>query len=119
MVRLEPFKGAQGAGTSGRLWCIGGGKVWRVWFGAGIGGMHCLDTHCGRAEVEVEEGEIGSIMPLDLVHMVGYERKRGGGLDIVGSRSRNFMYWTLNVVLTSMGRLLTMLDTRAWVRATL
>ena len=26
--------------------------AWKVWFGAGMGGTHCLDTHGGRAVVD-------------------------------------------------------------------
>ena len=45
--------------------------AWKDWFGTGMGGTHCLDTHSGRAEVEVEEGGIGSIMSLDLLLVLG------------------------------------------------
>ena len=45
--------------------------AWKVWFGAGMGGTHCLDTHGGRAVVEVEEGRVRSIMSFDFVHVLG------------------------------------------------
>ena len=71
MVRLEPFKSAQGAGTFGRLWWIGGGMVWKVWFGAGFNRANCFDADIVQGEIEVEEGRIGSITSLGSAHELG------------------------------------------------
>ena len=49
----------------------------RFGFGAGI------DTHRDRAEVEVVEVWVGSIIPFNFVHIIGQELKRGRSLDVV------------------------------------
>ena len=83
MVRLEVFDSTHDARTTRRRRFVGREMTRRFGFGAGIGGPYCLDAYRDRAEVEVLEVWVGSIIPFDFVHMIGQELKRGGSLDIV------------------------------------
>ena len=71
MVRLESFDGTHGARASRKLRVIGRGRMWRFGFGAGMGVLHCLDAHGGRAEVEVIEGWVRSIILFNFIYVLG------------------------------------------------
>ena len=83
MVRLEVFDSTHDARTTMRQRIVGRGLTRRFGFGAGVGRPYCLDAHRDRAEVEVVEVWVGSIIPFDFVHVIGQEFKRGRRLNVV------------------------------------
>ena len=71
VVRLETFKSAQGTGTSGRLWGVGGVMLRKIRFGAGFYRANWFDADIRRGEIAIEKCRIGTIVFFNSAHKLG------------------------------------------------